>query len=60
MYHKMNYMVCLVCLQSGTVKVDGIPLWEIEPWEKQAQEGAWNGAGGTIPLSFDNTVKEVS
>ena len=47
-------------LRRGSVTVDGIPLWEIEPWEKQAQEGACLPVGGTIPLCFDNTVKEVS
>ena len=47
-------------LRRGSVTVDGIPLWEIEPWEKQAQEGLSLVSGGTIPLSFDNTFKEGS
>lgn len=44
-------------LRRRSVKVDGRALWEIEPWEKQAQEVACEGSGSTIPLYRDNTVK---
>jgi hypothetical protein len=40
-------------LRRLSTKVDGVPLWQIEPWEKQAQEWPCLGAGSTIPLYRD-------